>query len=458
MMHIHLVGIGGTGLSAIARVLLESGYTVSGSDMQDSALAQAVQKAGAQVFIGHAAENIAGADQVVRSSAIPDENVEVQQAYQIGIPVLKRADFLGQLMEERYCIAVAGTHGKTTTSAMIAWTLYKLGQDPSFIVGGVINTLMTNARSGKGSYFVIEADEYDRMFLGLKPQVAVITNIEYDHPDIYPSPEDFYKAFRDFVNCINPDGLLLLCGDDAEALRLKSVAQKTGVNTLTYGIRNPDVDYRARNVYSIPGSGFSFDLSTADDQKAITIELNVPGEYNVRNALAAAAVADQMGLGLQEAAAALSEFPGTGRRFDELGKAGGVMVIDDYAHHPTEIRATLSAAKDRYPDRELWAVWQPHTYSRTQALFDAFAASFEKADHVIVSEVYRSREPVDPNFSAQQVVEAMPKKNVYFIASIKDIPDFLLAHLKPNDVLLVFSAGDADWVSKQVYDRLSQKN
>ena len=458
MMHIHLVGIGGTGLSAIARVLLESGYTVSGSDMQDSALAQALQKAGARVFIGHAAENIAGADQVVRSSAIPDDNVEVQQAYLSGIPVLKRADFLGQLMEERYCIAVAGTHGKTTTSAMIAWMLYTLGQDPSFIVGGVINKLMTNARSGQSSFFVIEADEYDRMFIGLKPQIAVITNIEYDHPDIYPSSEDFHKAFQDFVNCITPDGLLILCGDDTGALKLKSMAQKTGISTLTYGIRNPNVDYKAGNASPNPGSGYSFDVLKAYNQPGRTIQLQVPGEYNVLNALAAVAVADQLGLGLQAAANTLSKFPGTGRRFDEIGEAGGVVVVDDYAHHPTEIRATLAAAKDRYPDRELWAVWQPHTYSRTQALFDAFTASFEKADHIIVSEVYRSREPVDPNFSAQQVVEAMPNKNVYFIPSIKDIPGFLLVHLKPNDVLLVFSAGDADWVSKQVYDRLSQKN
>jgi UDP-N-acetylmuramate--alanine ligase len=457
MMHIHLVGIGGTGLSAIARVLLESGYTVSGSDMQESALTRAVQNAGARVYIGHAAKNIAGADQVVRSSAIPDDNVEVQQAYKNGIPVLKRVDFLGHLMEDRHCIAIAGTHGKTTTSAMIAWMLYRLGQDPSFIVGGVINKLMINARSGQGPSFVIEADEYDRMFLGLRPQIAVITNVEYDHPDIYSSPEEFHKAFQDFVNCINRDGLLLLCGDDTGALKLKSIAQKQGINALTYGIRNPDVDYRARNACPIPGSGYTFDVSKSPDQRGRKIQLQVPGKFNVLNALAAAAVVDQMGFGLQAAAKALSEFPGTGRRFDELGEAGGVIIIDDYAHHPTEIRATLAAAKDRYPDRDLWAVWQPHTYSRTQALFDAFAACFEKADHIIVSEVYRSRESIDPSFSAQQVVQAMREKDVYFIPAINDIPGFLLAHLKPNDVLLVFSAGDADWVSKQVFDSLIQK-
>ena len=457
-MHIHLVGIGGTGLSAIARVLLESGFTVSGSDMQDSPLAQAVREAGAQVFIGHTAGNIAGADQIVRSSAIPDENVEVQQAYNTGVPVLKRADFLGQLMEGRQGIAVAGTHGKTTTSAMIAWMLYALGQDPSFIVGGVINNLETNARSGHGSSFVIEADEYDHMFLGLQPHIAVITNVEHDHPDIYPSPADFYEAFQDFLGCINPDGLLLLCGDDTGAMDLMTTAKVKGIKTLTYGIRNPDVNYRAKNLKPVPGSGYTFNILMANDLRVLPIRLQVPGEYNVLNALAAFAVADQMGLRLKAAANALSEFPGTGRRFDELGEAGGVMVVDDYAHHPTEIQATLTAARWRYPGRELWVVWQPHTYSRTQTLFDAFAACFEKADHVVVSEVYRSREPVDPDFSAQQVVQAMRNQDVYFVPVLKDIPGFLLARLKPDDVLLVFSAGDADQVSAQVFASLSQKN
>jgi len=458
MEHIHLIGIGGTGLSAIARLLLESGYAVSGSDMLNSPLAQDVNKAGAQVFIGHAAKNVNGADLIVRSSAIPDKNIEVQQAIQNGVPVLKRADFLGQLMEGRQGIAVAGTHGKTTTTAMIAWMLSALEQDPSFIAGGVVNNLGTNARAGNGSTFVIEADEYDRMFLGLKPQIAVITNVEHDHPDIYPTPEDFQNAFQDFVGCLPSDGLLLLCGDDPGALDLLPLAQMNNLPTMTYAINNPQADYLAHNLKSIPGSGFVFDIHTDPAVSLGRINLQVPGRHNVLNTLAAFAVAHYLELPLDKAAEALSKFRSTGRRFDVLGEAGDITVIDDYAHHPTEIRATLAAAKERYPERDLWVVWQPHTYSRTQMLFDEFAASFVDAHHVLVSEVYRSREPVDPNFSSRQVVKAMRHKDVHFIPELKDITTFLLARLKPNDVLLVLSAGDADEISAQVYASLRQRN
>ena len=458
MEHIHLIGIGGTGLSAIARLLLESGYTVSGSDMLDSPLAQDVREAGAQVFIGHAAKNVNGADLVVRSSAIPDKNIEVQQALQNEIPVLKRADFLGQLMNGHQGIAVAGTHGKTTTTAMIACMLSSLGQDPSFIVGGVVNNLGTNARAGNGSAFVIEADEYDRMFLGLKPQIAVITNIEHDHPDIYPTPKDFQNAFQEFVGCLPSDGLLLLCGDDPGAMDLQSITQAKNLHTLTYAINNLQVDYFAQNLKSIPGSGFAFDVYTDPARSLGRINLQVPGAHNVLNALAAFAIAHYLKLPLNEAAKALSEFRGSGRRFDVLGEAGGITVIDDYAHHPTEIRATLAGAKECYPDQELWVVWQPHTYSRTQMLFDEFAASFVDAHHVLVSEVYRSRERVDPDFSSRQIVKAMRHKDAHFIPELKDITTFLLARLKPNDVLLVLSAGDADEVSAQVYASLRQRN
>lgn len=458
MKHIHLIGIGGTGLSAIARLLLESGYTVSGSDMLASPLTQNVREAGAQLFIGHAAENIVGADLIVRSSAIPDENIEVQQALSKGVPVLKRADFLGQLMDGYQGIAVAGTHGKTSTTAMIAWLLSSLGQDPSFIVGGVINNLGTNARSGDGATFVIEADEYDRMFLGLKPQIAVITNVEHDHPDIYPTPEDFRGAFQEFVSCLEPNGLLLLCGDDSGALDLLPTSQAKGLRTLTYGISNPNVDYQAKNLNPVPGRGYTFDFAALPESNPISIRLRVPGKYNVLNALAAFAIADQLKLPLDEAAQALSEFSGTGRRFDVLGKAGDITVIDDYAHHPTEIRATLAAAQERFPGQELWVVWQPHTYSRTQMLLEDFAASFVNAHHVVVPEVYRSREPFDPNFSVLQIVQAMRHKDAHFIPDLKDVTSFLLARLKPGDVLLVLSAGDANQVSQQVFASLSQNS
>jgi UDP-N-acetylmuramate--alanine ligase len=449
MTHVHLIGIGGTGLSAIARVLLESGYQVTGSDQQLSPLAQALREAGVTVYIGHQPKNVAAADLVVRSSAVPDSNVEVQAAQAAGIPVLKRADFLMNVMEGYRVIAVAGSHGKTTTTAMLAWILSELGQDPGFIVGGVVSNLGTNARAGKGSYFVIEADEYDHMFLGLKPDIAVITNVEHDHPDLFPTPEDFESAFRHFVGCLTPGGILLACGDDPGARRMLPVARMNGNPAMSYAIRDAQSNYLAHLLQPSTPGGSAFDAFHAGEYLA-NVTLQVPGEHNVLNALATLAVVDLLDLSIEDAAQALVKFRGSGRRFEVVGETGGVTIIDDYAHHPTEIRATLEAARARYPGSRLWVVWQPHTYSRTKALFDQFAASFEKADRVVVTEVYRAREPYQPDFSAGQVVQAMRHKDAHFIPELAEVVIFLLARLQPGDVLLVLSAGDANQICTQV--------
>ncbi len=445
-MHVHLIGIGGTGLSAIARVLLESGHTVSGSDRQGSPLARALAEAGARVYIGHRADQVRGADVVVRSSAVPDDNVEVQAARAAGIPVLKRADFLGQLTADRLGIAVAGTHGKTTTTAMIAWTLTQLGQDPSFIVGSVVTDLGVNAHAGRGSAFVIEADEYDRMFLGLNPTVAVVTNVEHDHPDCFPTAEDFTNAFRAFLATVRPEGAVAVCVDDPGAAAL--LAEVERLDRLPYGVSEA-ARYRATDLRPQPGAGYAF-RAQKEGRPLAEVRLTIPGRHNVLNALATLTVVDYLGLPVDKAAQALSAFRGTGRRFEVRGEFGGVIVVDDYAHHPTEIRATLAAARDRYPDRSLWAVWQPHTYSRTRLLFDEFTRAFDDADHVLVTEVYPAREPVEPDFSARQVVRAMNHPDAHFVSTLMDAIAFLLERLQPGDVLLVFSAGDATQVSEQV--------
>ncbi len=450
MAHIHLIGIGGTGLSAIARVLLEQGHTVSGSDQHSSPLAQAVEQAGARLFIGHRAENITGADQVVRSSAIPDHNVEVQAARQAGIPVLKRVDFLGQMLAGRRVIAVAGSHGKTTTTAMIAWMLTALGQQPGFIVGSVVANLGVNARAGQSPLFVIEADEYDYMFLGLTPSIAVITNVEHDHPDLFPTPEIFEAAFRDFAGRLLPGGVLLACADDPGALRLCPVAEANGNRAFTYAMHAPQAVYRALRAHPTLEGGFAFELAGGQGSAGTRVALQIPGRHNVQNGLAALAVADQLGLPLDQAAQALAEFRGTGRRFEVIGEAGGVTVIDDYAHHPTEIRATLAAAKACYPGRPLWALWQPHTYSRVKTLFKDFADSFFNADHVLVTEVYRAREPFDPDFSARQILPAMRHPAANFAATLEQAASFLVDHLPREAVLVVLSAGDANQISAQV--------
>jgi UDP-N-acetylmuramate--alanine ligase len=451
MTRIHLIGIGGTGLSAIARVLHEMGHTVSGSDRAESPFTRDLQSAGVTVHIGHSPKNITGAELVVRSSAIPDNNPEVAAARAAGIPVLKRADFLNSLMEGKTGIAIAGTHGKTTTSAMIAWMLSALNQNPSFIVGGVLENLGTNAHYGKGSAFVIEADEYDRMFLGLQPAIEVVTNIEHDHPDCYPTLVDLQTAFMEFVQHLPDDGSLIACTEDPGAYALLSQTRKIGKSVFGYGLKPTAGTVQKietyTNVLSVNGKGgFTFNASVLGNPAKV--ELMVPGKHNILNALAALTVAQLLELPLPDAAQALGQFSGTGRRFELRGKANGITVIDDYAHHPTEIQATLEAARYRYPHSPIWAVWQPHTYSRTQMLLDDFANSFGNADEVIVTEVYPAREPKQL-FSSKQVADAMPHP-AHFIADLSSVSKYLITHLRPGDVLLVLSAGDADQVSTEV--------
>jgi len=454
---VHLIGIGGTGLSAIARLLKESGCTVSGSDQTLSALARDLQEAGITVYEGHRAENILGARLVIRSSAIRDDNVEVQAALAAGIPVLKRSDFLGKLMEKQVGIAIAGTHGKTTTTAMAAWMLIAMKQDPSYIIGGVSVNLGNNAHAGNGPFFVIEADEYDRMFLGLHPKAAIVTNIEHDHPDCYPTAEQFYQAFRDFARGLAPRGWLAACGDDQGASRLAEEVRLEGYRVLTFGSGPTRADYMAQSMQPNSRGGFSF-TAVYQGNSLGKVDLRVPGLHNVNNALAVLVIAHQMELPMALARQALSEFEGTGRRFEVRGVVDGITVIDDYAHHPTEIRATLSAARSRYPQKRLWAIWQPHTYSRTRTLFDAFASAFGDADEVVVTEVYAAREASQAgSFSARQVVDAMPHKKAVFTPRIEQAVKFLLDNLRPDDVMVVMSAGDADQISTQVLIALTER-
>jgi len=464
MTHVHFIGIGGSGLSAIARLLLESGYTVSGSDRAFSPFADEVRKAGASVYIGHHARNLAGADWVVRSSAITDDNPEVRAAKRAGIPVYKRADFLGQLMSDKTGIAIAGTHGKTTTTAMTAWVLHELGRKPSFIVGSVMNNLGVNARAGKSKLFVIEADEYDNMFLGLKPQIAVVTSVEHDHPDVFPTFESMYSAFEKFVDLLPADGTLIACVEDVGAASLIAHARKMGKNVVSYSVQgemtiNSPNWVQGRGLRPNYRGGFDFIASSnlgRDSLDSTGVSLQVPGEHNVRNALAVLGIVDLLGLSREKAVKALSEFTGTARRFQLRGEVNGISVFDDYAHHPTEIKATLAGARARYPERRIWAVWQPHTYSRTQTLFLEFARAFKDADEVIVMEVYAAREPKQ-DFTSAEIVSAMPHLSARYIKSLNKVSDYLLKNLKPGDVVLVLSAGDADQISTNVVKALQER-
>ncbi len=454
MKHIHLIGIGGTGLSAIARVLLESGYRVSGSDRSSSPLSEALAADGVKIMIGHDSGNIRGADLIVRSSAIADDNPEVLAALKAGIPVQKRSEFLDQMLANKLSIAVAGTHGKTTTTAMIAWMLVKLDQDPSYIVGGVLKNLNRNAHAGKGPIFVIEADEYDRMFLGIRPKLLVVTNIEHDHPDCFPTPEKYYEAFLEFTGQLEESGTILGFGDNPGSARLIADVSKRGQMTFTYGL-NPSNDYQGRNLIINEMGGFDLDVCYHNSLLG-RLQLQVAGEHNACNAISSAAIAHQLGLPLNEAFSALRGFRGTSRRFDVLGEADGITVIDDYAHHPTEIRATLAAARAKYPARRIWAVWQPHTFSRTQSLQREFASSFGDADQVIITAIYAARE-VQTDFTADQLLRSMKHPAARYAASLDDATGYLLKEMLPGDVLIVLSAGDADQVSSNVLSALQER-
>lgn len=465
----HFIGIGGTGLSAIARVLVERGEHVTGSDREDSPLAKSLRQLGVKVDIGHSAGNINGATRVIRSSAVSEDNVEVQAARAKGLPVFKRSEFLGELLANQQVIAVAGSHGKTTTTAMIAWMLTALNQNPGYIIGSVSENLGTNAAAGAGRLFVIEADEYDYMFLGLNPKIALVTNVEHDHPDLFPTSQEFQRVFEQFVVRLQLDGVLIACDEDAGAAKLLAYARNTGKQPRIYSRDNPFSDYWMKDLNLLSSGAYSF-VAMKSSHDLAKVELSVPGFHNALNALGSLAVGDLLGLSVREAALALSDFRGTARRFEVRKEANGVVIIDDYAHHPSEIRSTLVAARERYPGSRIWAFWQPHTYSRTLTLQKDFEHAFGDADEIIVTDVYAAREKQPPGFDMSAVAKKIQveplrggetdvaiSKAAHYMPSLTEAHDFLLTELEPGDVLIVMSAGDAIEMSAHLFSSLKEK-
>lgn len=434
--HIHIIGIGGAGMSAIARVLLGRGYTVSGSDRQLNSVTAALIRDGATIHEGHAATHIDGAQLVMISSAVPSDNPEVVAANAAGIPVLKRRDILGALTEGYDVIAVAGTHGKTTTTALITHLLIETGHDPTYIVGGTMLNTGTNAGVGKSKWFVIEADEYDYMFLGLHPKIAVITNIEHDHPDIFPTLEDVMNAFRQFVRNIRENGFLVVCGADRNAEIIGVERQHQSGRIEFYGRENRVLETHIRQgliSYCEP-SGMPVDW--------------LQGEHNQLNAMGALLALSCAGAeSLFKLNPALCTFKGTSRRMEFLGEtANGVTIYSDYGHHPTALRATLQGARSRFPGQTIWAVWQPHTYSRTHLLAHEFAESFTDADHVLITDIYAAREqptlgPTEDDIAAW--AHESGHKDVRHTGSLEATAAILQNETKSGDVVIIFSAGDA---------------
>ena len=427
-------------MSAIAEILLSQGFKVSGSDLRESENTEFLKNLGAEIYIGHDAKNIEGADVVVYSSAVKiDENPETLAAFDKNIPVLRRAEMLAEVTRLKYCLAVSGTHGKTTTSSMCGMTFMQAGWEPTVIVGGRLGGLGgSNARMGDGEWTVVEADEYDRSFLQLLPTVAVINNIEPEHMDIYKDYKDLTDTFIQFANKVPFYGFVAVCIDDEG---IKDILPDIKKKTKTFGL-SKSADYRAENIRQ---DEFATTFSVYHNNEYIgDLEINIPGIHNVRNALATVTVSMELGIDFDDIAKALESFTGVNRRFEIKGELHGMPIIDDYAHHPTEIKATLKAAKDGF-DRRIIAVFQPHTFTRTAEFYDEFARSFDDADIVIVTDVYPAREKPIEGITGKLVADYAVKynhKNVFYCPTIDEIYDLVLQIYKPDDMLITLGAGD----------------
>lgn len=443
---IHMVGIGGTGMCGIAEVLLNLGYQVSGSDLQDNEATVRLARLGARIHLGHSAENVRGADVVVISSAVREDNIEVVQAKALKIPVIPRAEMLAELMRMKYGIAVAGAHGKTTTTSMTALVLEEAGYDPTIIVGGRLNTIGANAKLGGGDFIVAEADESDRSFLYLSPFIAVLTNVDEEHLDQYGNLEEIKKTFINFANKVPFYCPVILCLDDPN---LQSIIPFIERKIITYGFSS-QADLQARD-FSF--SGFSSQSTLlAFGKKLGRMKLNVPGKHNILNAMAAAAVGLDLEIPVRTILRALENYTGTGRRFEFKATVRDIMIIEDYAHHPTEIKATLEAARTGW-DRRLVVVFQPHRYTRLASLMADFATSFNQADLLLVTEIYPAGEDPIPGINGQALYEAIQNfghKNVVYEPLLANLPVRLVELLEPGDLLLVLGAGNVNRIIPEI--------
>ncbi len=436
--HVHFVGIGGAGMSGIAKVLSDLGYKVSGSDLKPTDVTERLEKSGVTIFIGHRKGQMGRADVVVVSTAIPNENEEICEAREKEIPIWPRAKMLGAVMGLQKGIAVAGAHGKTTTTSMISLVLERAGKDPSVVVGGELDDIGGNAKLGKGEYLVAEADESDGSLLNLDPEILVVTNIDDDHLDHYGSLDKILETFQNMINKLDEEDLAVLCIDDEN---IRSVSGCIKSRTCTYGI-HPDANIRAVNIKWLP-LGSEFEL-LKNGHFLGKMRLHVPGIHNVRNSLASLAVCLEAGLSFDQAASAISQFRGVHRRFQLIGEIDGIRVFDDYAHHPSELKATLSAAKLENPGRVI-AVFQPHRYTRTKFLQKGFGSAFLDADQIILTDIYSAGEQPIEGIDSQLLEKHIitnGHKNVSFIRDLEQIAQTLASQVQSGDIILTLGAGN----------------
>ena len=449
---IHFIGLGGAGMSGIARIMLAKGINISGSDAKDSSVLSGLKTLGAQVFIGHAASNIGDADILVVSSAIDQSNPEIIAANAKGLVILTRAQALALLMSESKSVAVAGTHGKTTTTSMLTVALQQAGLDPSFAIGGMINRGGTNAHWGSGEIFIAEADESDGSFLAYKPFGAIVTNIELDHVDNFPDIESVNKIFVDFVNSIQPGGFLVAGIDSPGVAHLLSQIERRDIEIITYG---DSADYSISHVSLQPTESHA--RITKLGKVLGEISLTIPGNHNVENATAALATAIKLGAPVADLLVGLNKFSGAKRRFENRGTVSGVTVIDDYGHHPTEVKVTLETAKRFAGSGRVIAIFQPHRYSRTAMFVDQFAEVLELADHTYLLEIYAASEAAMPGVSSILIANAMKSESVTFEPSMIDVVSYAVSEAKPGDLIITLGAGDVNLLVPLILQTLEEK-
>lgn len=456
---VHLIGVGGIHMSGIARILRSHGHTVTGSDLRPSPLTERLESLGVTVHSGHDAGHVGDAGLVVYTSAAHADNPELVEAQRRGIPTLKRAEMVARLMEGKRTVAVAGSHGKTTTTSLIAFILWRADLSPTFMLGGEMVNLDTNALPGDGPYFVVEADEFDAAFLNYRPDIALVTNIEPDHLDYYGTFERLVETFRRFLSQVKPDGYIVACGDDPalQAVISESVGDDANlpVHVVSYGLHTP-CDWQAENISTKGVYGSTFVVKSHGEVFG-TFETRLPGAHNVSNALGAIAVGSILGLRAEEMRPAIAEFSGVRRRFELVGEAAGVTVIDDYAHHPTEVQATLAAARERFPDRRLVCLFQPHTYSRTRYLLDGFRTCFAGCDLLLIAETYAAREEPSAGMSAQELTEAIVSPPARYGGDLEQSAGAVAELLRPGDVFFTIGAGDVDKVGPLVLEALRKR-
>ncbi len=447
---IHFIGIAGAGMSGLARIALSHGLSISGSDSKDSSVVLALRTLGAQVQIGHDAAHLEGVDIVVYSNAIAKSNPEIRRALELDIPLLTRAQALAVLMSTSKSLAVAGTHGKTTTSSMLTVALQACGTDPSFAIGGTLTASGSNAHRGTGEFFVAEADESDGSFLEYRPFGAIVTNVEHDHVDFFATEESVMEIFTEFAQSINPQGFFIYCKDDPGAEKI--AAKEFGATKISYGMHE-SADLLIDNIKLLPGGSTARALWKG--RSVGTIELQVPGHHNLLNAAAALA----MGLCLGQPAAALLEglasFQGAGRRFELKASVAGIRVIDDYGHHPTEIDVTLTAARRYAGDGRVLVIFQPHRYSRTQAFLEQFAQTLDLADLAILLEIYPASEKPIVGVSASLIAQKM--KHGKFVPNFLEASEEIISMAKPGDVILTIGAGDVNSLAPIIAQGLERR-